>query len=661
MPFLWSTSPVGGSFLLGQTAFIVVAHVLLALLLGGWRQDRPWAAAAFLLPVTGALINGRLFERMSETAGLALALAAVFAALAAWSLVPLGRGAPIVASGAGAALGAEILRFRIEDFHGFATSPGAAAGLLSFGVAALGITLLAARLPAALARPGVPVALIVAAAGFGIVAGLATLAPGRRLLRPPDSLPTSAQRPPVVLIVLDTVRADHLKHYGYARDTMPRLERFGVEGVWVERSITNHPSSLETHASIFTGLYPPHHGAHGDFGDISRGRGYPRLRDDVPTLAGILAQAGYWTVGVSGNSGPLAPQFGLGRGFHVYRALPDEFKRASPWRALLERAPGFESLCDRLPLAVGEFCERPTERRAASITDEAIAAVEAAGDKPFFLFLNYIDAHEPYDPPGDLRDHFPGRHEELGLGTPSVETRDAVLSGARDLTRAESEHLAAHYDGELLGLDVALGRLLDRLRSHPRWRDLLVIVTADHGEALGEHRYIGHGVQLYDELVHVPLLVKSGAGTPEAPAAGTTWPALVQSVDLFPMVLQHAGVPVPEGIDGVAWGRGRGAALSWAYLSGTYADRYPLRFNRQLRAVESAGWKLIVSDRGGLELYDLGADPGELKNLAANHPDRVASLAALLGPAEPAARAQTQRPPLPADVLERLRSLGYVR
>ena len=231
--------------------------------------------------------------------------------------------------------------------------------------------------------------------GFAIVIGsilLVVASTGSSLPNSLDSRDGSVSRAPIVLIVLDTVRADHLELYGYERDTMPGLSAFArEEAVVADRAITNAPDSLAAHASLFTGLFPASHGAHRPLLDDPSppAFGYP-LRPDVPTLATVLRDTGYATVGISGNFGPLgSAELGLSRGFDVYRANPNgdcSFQRRSPWSPLASIVNVLEASCIRY-------------RRAEHITNEAIAALDLMEESNFFLFVNYMDAHSPWRTP----------------------------------------------------------------------------------------------------------------------------------------------------------------------------------------------------------------------------------------------------------------------
>ena len=439
---------------------------------------------------------------------------------------------------------------------------------------------------------------------------------------------SSAGGAPIVLIVLDTVRADHLELYGYERRTMPGLAAFVREdAVVVERAITNAPDSLAAHASLFTGLFPANHGAHRPLlNDPSPPRfGYP-LRPDVPTIATVLSDNGYATVGVVGNFGPIgSAEMGLSRGFDIYRANRDgdcANQRRSPWSPLARVVNVLKASCVEY-------------RRAEHITNEAITALELLKESDFFLFVNYMDAHSPYDPPAPFRSAF-----------------GSVAVGRETLNL---------YDGELSYLDTHLKRLLDHLREHPAWDDMVVVITSDHGEGFGEHGLLGHTTSLYDEMIRVPLVLRFGRinSVAEGMSPGSRWRHPMQLVDVMPMILGHDGVAAPR-TNGRLLDRPATALRAWSFPS-LANRRTDERFSRELRSIEVAGWKLIEDDSGVVELYDLDNDPVESRNLALEQPARVASMRTEMG-ARPVYRSTnipTERG-LSTDTIERLRSLGYI-
>lgn len=271
--------------------------------------------------------------------------------------------------------------------------------------------------------------------------------------------------------------------------------------------------------------------------------------------------------------------------------------------------------------------------------------------------MNYLDAHEAYYPPLEYRDRFSGVRSELGLHGLDMNVQNAVMRGDRSLTSEEFEHLNALYDGELAYLDDQLTRLLSGLARHPKWSEMLVVITADHGEALGEHDTIGHDAGLYEETIRIPLIFKGPDGRGAVPN-GEELAGPVESVDVFATILEHANIVQPADTDGRPWGRGRTYARSWRYWSEPRGISNP-KFGIEHRAVISDGWKLIVTSAGGIALYDLDADPKERHNLTEANPDQYRRLASMLDRNEQ--REAGQRPPEDPEAMERLRALGYIQ
>ena len=556
-------APISLEFFVSHGSVVLVAHLVFALLFAGRLGNRLWAATAFTFPVAMATLSATYASfGATWSAGIA---ALIGLAVLAWSLIPALRGAPIVAAATGSLVASEAVRFRHEELAGDAVGGSDLAILGLWLLGGLLTALFAGRAYPGIRFPKAPASWIVGAAG--VILGLFLVAfDGAPSPAPP--LPGSARAgpPPVVLIVLDTVRADRLDLYGYERATMPALSQFArTRAVTVRNAYANGGWSLPTHASLFTGLHPPRHGAHAPFQDDPdkpRTGGY-RLADSIPTLAELLGRAGYWTVGVSANFAPLSDLFGLDRGFQRYNASPDATQALlarSPWRipqlAFSPAAP-VGAFLDRLPpFSSSEFFLGVRYRRAREITDEALEAVETAGQQPFFLFVNYVDAHQALYPPREYRDRFPGVRWQLGLHGLDKGVQSAVLRGDRSLSLEESEHLRALYDGELAYLDDQLGRFLEGLARHPKWSEMLVVITSDHGEALGEHGSIGHGTSLYEEMIRIPLVIKPGhRGGPVPQGDQISGP--LESVDVFATILDHAGVGTPARTDGLPWGRGR--------------------------------------------------------------------------------------------------------
>jgi arylsulfatase A-like enzyme/Flp pilus assembly protein TadD len=380
----------------------------------------------------------------------------------------------------------------------------------------------------------------------------------------------------VVLITIDTLRADHVGAYGATTARTPTLDGLARDGALFERAWAPTPITLPSHASLLTGQYPPAHGA--------RHNGMS-MRSDIPTLATALDAAGFDT-GAFVSAYPLDRRFGLARGFDVY---DDELPRTPDGQPLNER-PGAETV------------------------DRAIAWLRARGEARLFLWVHLFEPHAPYGTPGP---------------------------GSTPLSR---------YAEEVTTADREVGRLLAALGD--RTARTLVVATADHGEAFGEHGETGHSLFVYDTTLRVPLVLR-GPGVP----SGTRVPDDVSLVDLAATVTALAGL-------GGAM-TGEGVSLVPA-LGGTplgsrrlYAESFAPLFDfgwAGLRAVRDGAWKFIAAPRP--ELFDLAHDPGEGTNLAGDRPQDVARFeeaADAWSAAEPGAAAATT-----PDVTRRLGSLGYV-
>ena len=377
----------------------------------------------------------------------------------------------------------------------------------------------------------------------------------------------------VLLVTIDTLRADRLGCYGDTRARTPRIDALAAGGTAFERAFTAVPITLAAHASLFTGLIPPAHGV--------RGNGAFALAAGVATLAEAMSSSGRSTAAFVGGF-PLARRFGLDRGFGHYD--------------------------DRMGKPSGVHYEF-AERRADAVVDAAIGWL-AARPGDVFVWVHLFDPHAPYDPP-----------PAFAGGDP--------------------------YRGEIAAVDAAVGRLLDAWNARPG--PATVALTADHGEAFGEHGEESHSLFLYDVTLRVPLVLR-GSGVP----AASRRPEPVSLVDLGATLLSLAGAP---------------ASLPGASLLGAadaarplYAETLAPRFDfgwSELRAIRAGRHKFIRAPRS--ELYDVEADPGEMRNLAGAQPEVVARLSAALDTVLSAAgEAQTRRAVDP-ETAERLRSLGYVQ
>ncbi len=319
-------------------------------------------------------------------------------------------------------------------------------------------------------------------------------------------------RPNIVLIALDTVRADHLSLYGYQRPTAPSLERSSRHGVVFENAIAPSSWTLASHASIMTGLLPHQHGADWD----SPVRGNPW------TLARILYSNGYEAAAFSANLYYGYAGWGLQPGFAVYdddsSSLRHNLVSTLAGKTLLQPSYSVWVRPDRLD-----------RRNAGQVNQDVFRWFQHKPEHPFFLFVNYFDAHEPFIAPAPYDRRF-GRasNELIDKASELMQQQDS----SQRLSDRERDSLIASYDNCVASLDSELNGLLTFLSSQPEWSSTIVIITADHGEAFGEHRAYGHGWNLYREVLHVPLVVL-GPGIP----AGVRVEPLVATRRLFATLL----------------------------------------------------------------------------------------------------------------------------
>jgi arylsulfatase len=491
-------------------------------------------------------------------------------------------------------------------------------------------------------------ALVVVALASG---ALAFLSPGRE----------AARRPSIVLITIDTLRADHLGCYGYQRPVSPRIDALALQSTLFEQARTTLPRTTQSVSSILTGRLPKSHGARGIFAHLS---------ESNTTLAEILKNEGFDTAAFVSNTF-LHPRQGFAQGFDVYDNPPERWAGDS--------APG-----------VSNAAARWLDTRQ--------------GDNPFFLWVHYVDPHWLYAPPppwdrafGPGFDGLLSLYDDLGAGRV---TQGQVIFGDVVDPEQDSRFLAL-YDGEIAYTDAAIGALLDRLAAIDG--PVLTILTADHGEGLGEHGYrYGHGEYLYEDGLRIPLIVRY----PGVVAAGVRERGAALNIDVAPTILALAGVPGLQGVegrarltlssDGVAKAS-PGRQITWAesdyQLIHAENRRYYIPGPRgRWNAASDGRYKLIHIPRPGgelLELYDLEADPGETVNRAsdpalaevrsrlmrelldfadyganAGSPDTPAMPGGETGPdPRTGSRMMDESDPahdLSPDEIERLRSLGYI-
>ena len=410
----------------------------------------------------------------------------------------------------------------------------------------------------------------------------------------PTVMPTlpNPGRAPVVMVSLDTTRADHTSLYGYSRKTTPHLAAFAEGATLYTNTVAAGDMTLQTHASIFTGVFPGWHGAKVYPGPL----GGPRaLNGKLATLAGILSSHGYSTAGIVANSAYLVPEWGLNRGFDRFDV--ETMVEATSATRTFQLRHGMRALLSWL-VPTTEFDLR--YRRARDINDEAFRVISKPefSDRSFFLFVNYMDAHAPYLPPAPFdKLYLSGANQVNVAHHPSLllQTNLEKLG----ISSAERERQMAQYDGGIAYEDSAFQQLIDWLKQKKLYDQSLIIVVGDHGEAFGDHGAWGHGKSIYRDQINVPLVIKYPAQTTAAVVD-----APVSQVDLLPTVMDTLGYDAPSYV--------QGRSLRHVDQLG---GREFLSESVTGTALRSGMMKLLVFPGDKRELYDLAADPGETHDL----------------------------------------------
>ncbi len=412
--------------------------------------------------------------------------------------------------------------------------------------------------------------------------------------------PAGRRAPNVLLIVLDTVRAFNLELYGYGRATMPSLARFAAGGTTFDRAFSTAPWTLPSHASMFTG-----HWAH----DV-RADWLQPLEAGPPTIAEALGRAGYYTAGISGNTNYVSAEVGLARGFVTfedYVLSPGLLLRNSSLVRVVSRNRTLKRFLGAED-ALGRKGAADINRSATRFLDHRPA------DRPFFLFLNYYDAHRPYLPPAPYDRMF------VPDGT-QPDPRPARTAQPGDSARVEKTDWAVNaYDGGLAFLDSELGRLLADLERRGLLDSTIVIITSDHGEEFGEHGLFDHGNSLYRQAMQVPLVVRYPARLPAGGRVATP----VSLRDPPAAILDLAGILDAPAFPGQSLALTLGDTLPPDSLLGgvrraiRQPEFYPAA-QGNLAVITSDGLRYIRNlDTQDERLFDFERDPRETHDLVAD-------------------------------------------
>ncbi|MEJ2086195.1 MAG: sulfatase [Acidobacteriota bacterium] len=431
----------------------------------------------------------------------------------------------------------------------------------------------------------------------------------------------------VILITIDTLRADRLSSYGYSRDTSPRIEALAAQGMVFEQVFAQRGLTWPSLTSIMTSRYPSDHGVR-DNGEW--------LAKSKITLAEILRDADFDTAAFLTNM-TNAPH----RGFEHLEVFPVDSELASR--------------------------DRPTDMLA---TEAAMRWLEQVGERRMFLWLHLLGPHAPYSPPSE----FAARFAQVDPSFDGeMETLWEIMSGDREPRPGEIEAIRALYDAEVAFVDQLVGKVLDRVEQLGLADTTLIVFSADHGEELFDRqRYFFHQCSIYDSVLRLPLILRF----PQAIEPGLRSDAIVQSVDIAPTIVELLGLAASEF-------RGRSLVPLLEQQPAAAEDVEALAFSElgvDIFSIRTSEWRLITNPNdtriraggrgstsrcyriGETELYDLRADASERRNVADEYPEVVAGLRNQLLRWLQATPQETRRQEtIPEETLEELRALGYLQ
>jgi len=423
----------------------------------------------------------------------------------------------------------------------------------------------------------------------------------------------------VIVVLLDTLRSDHVGVYGYKRNTSPHIDKFAEKSTIFLEHYSHSSRTGPSVATLFTGLYPKSNGV---INPLSHWDAKGTLAESQTTLAEILKSKGYVTAGFNSNPN-IVSRFGFNQGFDLYKTF---------------------------------FGKVPMDVSTPLITDEAINFLTSQkGNKPFFLYLHYMDTHSPYYTHDTLDNDFTDK-KYRGPLTGEHWQLDKILSGEYKPTKADIQHLIDLYDQELLYFDHHFRRLIEHGEGLGLFNNTIILFLSDHGEEFYDHEQVLHGYTIYEEQLRVPLIIYVPNRSPKA-VKGIT-----RHVDVFQTVLELLHIQEPEHLQGRSL---------LTQMNGKEVKQLPVVAQAQLRAVKTVqaqsirfeNWKIIkhIIPERYAELYNIKQDPKELQNCAMQETDRtrkmIKELAVFI---KSLPNAQGGVVTLTPKEIEELSSLGYI-
>jgi len=385
----------------------------------------------------------------------------------------------------------------------------------------------------------------------------------------------------VILISIDTLRADHLGCYGYHKNTTPNIDRFSKDSVLFKTCVAQAPSTLVSHASIFTSLIPSHHGA------IFIKTAIPQ---EVVTIAEILKDYGYKTISYN-SGGRVASEYGFDQGFDLYHSSGGRLSK-------------FERILKRISKRIF-FLYHSSHGGLTKKVNFAINWINNNPDRKFFLFLHTYEVHHPYTPKKDYLDLFEKNYSGKLPKNISGKLLNEINNGEIKINKEDQEHIINTYDAEIRSMDDGFLLLENFLREREIYDDTIIIFTSDHGEEFGEHGQMGrHSHSLYDELLLVPLIIK----LPNSKYASKVVDEQVRSIDILPTlldILDIRGLKTSEGVSLIDLVTGKTLDPLFAV-----SQQDGKRKNRPT-SIRTKKWKLY-----GSKLFNLESDPLENNDVA---------------------------------------------
>ncbi len=452
-------------------------------------------------------------------------------------------------------------------------------------------------------------------------------------------LRSEERRDNVLLITIDTQRADYIGAYDKSRDITPNIDRLSTKGVRFDLCVSQATVTLPSHTSILTATYPIFHGVRTN-SDYMAG-------PSLITLAEVLKENGFRT-GAFVSAFVLDSRFGLDQGFDVYDSN-------ASWASILFTSFVKRTVFSNSVRRILSLESNPVERSAEATNEKVVDWLREKDERSFFVWVHYFDPHT-YSPPQEYRDRF------LALldGNIDGEVTISTSAGEKQLSRARVERHKLLYQAEVSYTDASIGNLLESLEQLDLLKNTLVVLTADHGESFGENKNWGHGTALNIQALHIPLVFYRPGRLPQ----GVVVDGLSQSVDIMPTILDYLEIEGPEEMQG-------SSLLPYFENETTLPDRSsyceamtPIVEEEKLMGLATESWKYVMTPWGSEEeLFDLREDPEETANVARARPELALQMKARLESIVETMSStdKEQRIELDEEAEEALRALGYLQ